>query len=249
MYHRTGFHLLVVTLTAISLAFAASPDALAGEVRETQPGQSDRFQKGSWSMQFVAHTQGGYWFSGIAVSAKRHFSPGSALRFGLGVNVNTTDRTRDRLRDDSVWDRSAEEEKSESSSRNLELDMLYLHYSWPRATVRPFWGCGPFLQFSHSNDTDEYLTYEAGEFHGSRSEYHSRSWGLGAVAAGGIEWFVSSSCSLYGEYKILVAYERSRYSSGYWTWTDTQRHSSSESITTGWSMGRASTELGVSVYF
>jgi hypothetical protein len=155
----------------------------------------EALRKGSWSLQFAAENTldgaGGFFrlssYEGGTLSAKRNFSPRSALRFG--VTLLARDNKQDEVYRHFITYRK---------SATVSLTATYLFYPAPHKRVSAFIGGGPTLGFAWADDAANSPT--------ASNKLESRSSTIGTVLLFGAEWFLSRQISLLAEYGLKIAY-------------------------------------------
>jgi hypothetical protein len=218
--------LLIACLVLPSLALSAPADSTSAA---NTPRNSLR--GGAWALQFDINGQllSIDSFAG-GLSLKRHFSPRSALRFGVGVSAASRD-----LNTETGIAREVNE-----NSAGTFLEVAYQRYTNPDAVVHLYWTVGP--RVSYSNVTNESTT----ESLYRREE--DKQWAVEGIASLGTEWFLARQFSFHGEFFARGGYvsEKQTFESK----TTGQPSNKATQENTGWSGGISnSVRLGMSVYF
>jgi hypothetical protein len=147
--------------------------AYAQDDVEDRPEQRNSLFGGSWSMQFkFMHDFMLTDFEGALISAKRHFTDKSALRFGLdlGFSKSWTD--------------------PDTNTFAVGIAIQYIYYSSPNAPVNFYFGFGPMLEYDRfKTETEYYESYK-----------YEREWSLGILGTWGVEWFATKNISFICEY-------------------------------------------------
>ena len=147
---------------------------------------------GSWSMQFrVANNFTLSSFEGALISAKKHLSDKTALRFGVSANFK-------HYNDEYV----AEYDQKRTDSRvSLGLKFQLIKYISPKSKLSFYYGLGPNIEYSRNK-----LEYEYNDTtHEDRYTYN-RTLGIGLLFTWGLEWFFTENLSLMAEYGGGVEY-------------------------------------------
>jgi hypothetical protein len=154
---------------------------------EDQPERKNSLFGGSWSMQFkFMHDFLLTDFEGALISAKRHFTDKSALRFGLDLTYSKS------------WT------DPDTNTFAVGIAIQYFYYTSPDAPVNFYFGFGPQLKYDRFKTEMEYF----------ESYKYEREWGLGVLGTWGVEWFATKHISFICEYgagleRLSVYHERS----------------------------------------
>ena len=99
---------VVAMMLLVTLSFFNAP-AFAAD--NTDSEKQNSLVAGSWSLQFrITDNFQLSSFQGATISAKRHFSEGRAIRFGMSLNGSVTDkeyRRTDQTSDSAYYDESS----------------------------------------------------------------------------------------------------------------------------------------------
>ena len=230
---RRSVAIVAVTLAglvAISLFLAPSPaQAVEGE----RPNSLDG---GAWALQFrVGENFTFESFTGSTISIKRHFSPSTALRFGVSPSLASAEN------DFLTTVTETSEAERDDSNNQVVLNLHLVHYPWAGRTVNLYVGAGPEVGWSYfeSRSRDETLT--------DRTTSQVFRVGLGALV--GVEWFASPWLGLHAEYGTVFSRTSSQRfhdvtptNPGFIPFHDETRSSV-------WALGGRGAALGASVYF
>ena len=179
---------LVVFVIVASLALSFSSGY--SEERDTLNSLED----GAWARQFkITDNFSLTNFTGSLVSLKRHYSPNSAARVGIGLSLNQAD-TDDEFSDPDTLITFTRD----SDSYSAQVDLQYLYYTNPDSRVSLFWGLGPTFQYSKSD-----ATRETGD-----DSFVSRRkrWSIGVIGSLGVEWFPTKIVGIHAEYGLGALY-------------------------------------------
>jgi hypothetical protein len=237
----------------LGLAFAVVPavaHAGAADSLRVDKSRDNALHPGMWALMFqIDEDIVPKPFEGLGIALKRHWSRKTALRLGfdIGLSVNEDDLESWRSVDDTLQNES--DELNKTNGQNVAVELLYMMYPWPDSYINFFWGLGPVISFSRSDqkrDRDA-VHYDSGSSRLYRS-YYSRSWSAGLKGAAGVEWFATRRISFHMEYQLTLTY-RSRYTE----MEDINDYYSSEEfrkITSGdWSLQTSTVVVGLSMYF
>ncbi|NIV16363.1 MAG: outer membrane beta-barrel protein, partial [Aliifodinibius sp.] len=162
----------------------------------------------SWSLQFrISQDFTLSSFLGGNLSAKKHFSNKSAIRFGVSLSGETSEEEMtEELR--NLLDKSSEDE-SEQDFVSLKISTQYLYYPNSHKPVNLFIGAGPFLEYSIL-DLNQQMEITQNDTTGRSQEIDRSvdSWGLGVLFAIGVEWFMTRNLSLLAEYGTSFSYRK-----------------------------------------
>ncbi len=189
---------LALAFFTISAAAQTKPDAA--------PARANSLVSGAWAVQFQVENDFTLEpFNGTMISLKRHLTSRSALRVGVGLDLSATDESEyvsNSMADTLVTSRASD---GDVENQAVRLDLLYVRYPNPEATVNWYWGAGPTMRYQH-NEGEGTSPNSDGRTWTSHSE--SESWGLGVLGCVGAEWFAGRSVSLHAEYFVTLQYTR-----------------------------------------
>jgi opacity protein-like surface antigen len=186
-------------------------------------------------------------FQGATLSYKHHLQPSSALRIGLDLSFNDegSDGAQQNFNNDTLS--STDNTTLDQSSFVIRLNTQAIWYSETSSEISFFYGTGPFLGYSRYRQNDERIFSPVGSSQSkSSSEGKGTTWSVGLTGLAGVEWFVSQSISLHGEYGLSLGYF---WSKGESTFSTTGNRSSSEGTTTSRQLSSNGVRFGLSVYF
>ncbi len=213
-------------LAVLITFFLISSCVLAAQEGEAlQEDGENSLVSGSRSLQFrISNNLTLTSFEGTMISAKKHFTPNSALRFGLGLDIRSGQEDYGAVEeDDNLFD--------------LELIAQYIYYTSPQAPVNLYLGTGPQLTYNrHVQDRDY---EETGE---DASWQYDRSWTIGLLATFGVEWFAIENISFFCEYGASIGYQ-SRYTE------KTSYPRTQDQEITQFRLSSQTVDFGLSVYF
>ena len=215
-------------------------------------------KKGSKSLQFMINNNFTLDnFQGSLLSVKYHLTNKSALRFGIGFNLDDSD-TEDES--SSVLSDSlnlVNEQDLDYTITDFQFSILYLYYTDPNDDISFFIGAGPMVGVDHEklNSTDD-RTSGSQEYFNDESnkegEKTTKFWNAGLLAVCGIEWFVRHNIGLHAEYGLKCYYsyltQKSDESTAYPS-SDYSMNLSAERKENQFSLKSESVKLGVSFYF
>jgi hypothetical protein len=188
---------------------------------------------GSWSLQFrITDNFQLSSFQGATISAKRHFSEGRALRFGISLSGSVTDkeyRTTDQSSDSTT---SEVVIGADENQQYLRFDAQYLIYPSPMKKLNLFFGAGPLFELSRS----EVSIFD--------QERVNKIWSIGLTTLLGVEWFATKRISILSEYASTLSYD---FQSSESTHSDGKSKNVDEVQTLSFSY--TSVKFGLSVYW
>ncbi|MBI5837542.1 MAG: hypothetical protein HZB25_09880 [Candidatus Eisenbacteria bacterium] len=250
MDRRTG---LILTAAAVAVAiFTCAPGAWAEDSPDTSLAARE-LRPGAWALQFQGR---GYSilgdFTGTGLSFKRHWSPRSALRFGLDI-THSSQRI-----DDTNSEAYSDTTRSGSSSyaydmRSSSVGVAFQYLCYPRArrNPSPFFGIGPFVSIwsdrdvSANSHTSQGSTVESGQI----DARHGVS--VGVTGNVGMEWFVARGVSLVAQYDLTIQYrpsarDQQRAQGSQYGDASLQHDTQTSRV---WDLGMKSVGLALSLYF
>lgn len=184
---------LACLLMAAAVLFCQSANSQTVTEVEKQPEDYD-IQRG-WALQFgIASDVTLTSFEGTALSIKRNFSEGSALRIGFSISgySGASDVTHSFI--------ETENAENNYTDINLGVALHLIRYLQANSRVKCFYGIGPRFEYSHNNEEIESSDNE--------SELSSVIIGMSAVLGG--EWFVAKNLSISAEYGATIAYQHNK---------------------------------------
>jgi hypothetical protein len=220
MNFKSVIRLLVATVLSASFSALSADNNYALEA----------LKKGSWSLQFGIQQNASLTsFAGATISAKRHYSPRSALRTGVTVNFDHGSQSDLRTSRDQTRKRF-----------DTDLGIEYLRYLSPTKRLGAYLGAGP--HFSYARDIQELKQQSTASPSYPRTV--SREWGLGLDFLLGTEWFVTEGIALFGEYDLYVGY-RSALNQA----SDARLGLTARTKATDYLIASRGAKLGLSLYF
>jgi hypothetical protein len=236
--------LLILALFIPAAAYADTPP----------PGDDARKNSlvpGAWAIQFqIEDDIGVKAFNGMSISLKRHVSSQSAFRLGATLWVNSSDGedTGSSVQADTVV--ATTHRENDSNSQGIRIDLLYMRYPATASRVSWFWGAGPLVRYSRSEQESKSTYTATSGTQSSTSEQESDAWGVGGMGTMGGEWFATKEVSFHAEYFALL-----EYSSNDTHYTDTLSSGGAQQTRTGggsgdtWRFDGVNVILGISIYF
>ena len=203
---------------------------------------------GSWSLQFQIEkdfTLGN--FQGTNVSAKKHFSKNSAIRFGISLsgNINNSDRE---IEYENV---SRNIQNSDDNTTSINLSGYYLYYLHAKNKINLFLGTGPIFGVTSSNREANEEVGQDSLFRKVKVESDRDSWRAGVHFLIGTEWFITKHLSLMAEYGSTLSYTKYNMNDTrtiiYIDDEESVRKSSSKN--SRYSFNASAVKFGLSVYF
>lgn len=237
---RTGRTVLLLAFTGLflisSLAFAQDSDSLPS-IEKKRPNS---LKAGAWALQFqITQDFTLKDFQGMLISAKRHYSKGKAIRFGIGLSASLTDS------DD--WYRSFQNDtivggansELENNGQSVDLIGQYVIYRPTDAKASFYFGGGLVGSYSRSKSNSASSS-------GSRNSQTTQNFAIGLSGVFGAEWFATKNIGLLAEYGVTLKYNwtRSNYKSSSGIFSNTGVR-----IQRTIGINPAIVKLGLSVYF
>jgi hypothetical protein len=153
--------------------------------------------KDSWSFQFAITEEFSLAsFKGTMVSAKRHISDQSALRFGIGIYA--MNQNNEYYCPPDYFGRS----DRDYNSLGIKFGLQYLFYKHSQSRLKSYIGIGPTISFIYN----EYLTRDSENSEHVSQSYYSHKLIVGLRGNWGVEWFISNSISLIAEYGAAIEF-------------------------------------------
>lgn len=232
---------------------------VAVSLAETSPAQGNSaLADQPWAIQFQINNNFTLSaFQGTTISAKYHFSPRQAVRFGVGIDTarRTTDYENDQpsiyLANDlpirttldeylisSCWMPEDFSSQRKASNMNLTGVMQYLRIVNPDRRVTMFLAAGPVFGLERWSEKTE-------QSYGEENKYTRKSWKVGVTLSLGAEWFVARNISLLAEYGVQADYFHSKLDDRSWYEYDPPYKETED----GLELVSLPVKFGVSVYF
>jgi hypothetical protein len=236
-----------------AIAFAAAVTFFSGSVETVSADErsDDALRAGSWALQFgISSNFTLISFEGLSISAKKHFSPSRAIRFGTTIAAWTEDVNMDDLYRSQDHQQSSISD-ADNNSLSWDISALYLFYPGPRDRLSFFAGLGPDFGYSrakHETNTnvirDGQVIQDAEQ---NKWTYNRRVY-LGLRGVLGAEWFATKRISLIADYSLSTRYmwEKSETSSEY---TSGSSSSSTDNDRQRFDLYSSAVQFGISVYF
>jgi opacity protein-like surface antigen len=242
---------IALAIQLLALPFCLVPPlASAGTEAEGQGARANSLEACSWSMQFgITDEIGLKPFGGMSISLKRHTSPRSAYRLGvnLGLDFDDTESDLVDVRADTVNYDSGDNRNA--NAQLVQVDLLYMRYPNPEANLTLFVGAGPLFRYSRSETERDRSYTSQGSAIREISDQWSRSWKVGVLGAGGVEWFATKVISFHAEYRASLSYGGSKTKSEVRRPTDPTYYRKSGGSGTSWDFHGVAVTFGVSLYF
>jgi len=242
MIKKQLFHLVLLIVLILNSQFLSA--------QNSQDSIKNSLKKGSWSLQFrISSNFTLSTFDGSNLSAKKHLTSNSAIRFGIGLSGYTTDRegTTDLENRSNIFS----EEQSDYESLLINLSCYYLYYPHPQRKINMYCGVGPLISFANFDDkiNRQDLSQDTSSIE-TFTEENYQYYGVGVLGLIGVEWFLNQQISIHAEYGSSLLYgreekEETRVSSVE-TYEEKYTKKSEENRIT---FRSNSVQFGVSVYF
>ena len=219
--------------------------------QESKDSTRNSLEKGSWSIQFqISQDFTLRAFQGSNFSAKRHLSPNSALRFGIGLSGLSGNR-EDEINEYSFQNINKEQE-DEIKSTLVNINCYYIFYPSPKKPINVYFGGGPLFSLTHneSNSKSDEVEQDTILYKLDRKN-EARGWGIGVTGLIGIEWFLTKQISIHAEYGSSIIYLKEEITSTV-IWESSLYDPNREERTTEIDQIRFRSDnvkFGVSVYF
>ena len=174
--------------------------------QETKDSTSNSLEEGSWSLQFqISNNFTLSSFQGSNFSAKKHLSPNSALRFGIGLSIYSGNR-EDEINEYSFQNITKELE-DEIKSTFVNINCYYIYYPSPRKPLNVYFGGGPLFSLTHNEDNSKSDEVEQDTIlYKLDRKTEAQGWGIGAAGLIGVEWFLTKQISIHSEYGSSILY-------------------------------------------
>jgi hypothetical protein len=162
--------------------------------------QKNSLRKGIWGVQFqIGSNFTLSSFENVIVSLKTHFSPKFAVRFGVGVNANSSDQTLDYK--EYYYGYTGTDIPTNNNSLNIMILAKVLYYFNPKSSINLFIGFGPIGTYSHYYNERFYLD-------GYKEYTENNSWGGGLNGVLGCEIFPLRFLSIFAEYSVTATFDK-----------------------------------------
>ncbi len=202
-------------------------------------------------------------FDGSLITFKKQFSRRTALRLGLGLNVDLSDSDGDsrsemtRIADDTVTTWDEDFQQRDNDAVGVDLDVVLIHYSGDDRPIHLYYGAGPMISYAYSRqqnrDEDVLEDYERVRV----ADSERTTWRLGVRCVLGVEWFAARWFSLHAEYRVRGNYYHSKLDLEQWQISEytepTERIEeyldNSSTTTKDWEIKNDGVVCGASFYF
>jgi len=175
--------LLSLSLILFLLAFQSNSQT-------KQDSSVNSLRKGSWSIQFgIGNNLNVAAFNNYSISLKTHLTSKCAIRLGVGGSVSN--------QSGPLTDQGYSGNYS-NKDYEFQFEVIFMYYFAPKSTLNFFAGAGPVGTYSY---TEENRPEGDGNYYNK-----STSWGLGAKALAGCEWFFMRKISLFAEYEAFITF-------------------------------------------
>lgn len=143
-------------------------------------------------------------FQGSTISFKKHISNSRAYRIGFTISGNIEDRNDFTNFDNDSLDRR---QIRNIYDFGINLTGQYLKYV-PYENTYLYYGCGPQIIFSKTYQKSWLEVHTTGDWEPSSlaSKNYDKIFQIGLVLVAGVEYFLSKSISIHGEYSQEVSY-------------------------------------------
>ena len=200
MIKKQLFHLVLLIVLILNSQFLSA--------QNSQDSIKNSLKKGSWSLQFrISSNFTLSTFDGSNLSAKKHLTSNSAIRFGIGLSGYTTDRegTTDLENRSNIFS----EEQSDYESLLINLSCYYLYYPHPQRKINMYCGVGPLISFANFDDkiNRQDLSQDTSSIE-TFTEENYQYYGVGVLGLIGVEWFLNQQISIHAEYGSSLLYGR-----------------------------------------
>ena len=167
-------------------------------------------EKGSWSLQFqISDNFTLTTFQGSNISAKKHISDKSTLRFGLGLTAIVADRHYESEEINS-YNRSSED-GVEDTFTQININCYYLYYADPRKKINLYFGAGPIFGYSNYDQTDMGNDVQQDTiFIETKNTRKTDGYSIGMHGLIGVEWFARKEISIHSEYGSSFSYRKDK---------------------------------------
>lgn len=152
-------------------------------------------------------------FLGTAFSGKWHHDKNTAVRMGVSITCDLSNRETD-SRSQVISDQNFT--KNESYDYSISTTIEYLKYLPSESRVLFFWGIGPQITYRRSDSRLFYRNYEDFPWK-ITNDTNIKKWNLGIHTTIGIECFIAKNVSLMAEYGLSMFYGYSKSWSRYST--------------------------------
>lgn len=189
-------------------------------------------------------------FDGLKIYLQREISENKAVRFGIGVRGYTQDTKRNDKEINPIEDRYRELER-DTDLRMIALDINYIGYFKSRTAIRPYFGIGPYLNYSLTNNKQLDSGYGDGNSPIRSSGIVDRTdLVTGLTTIMGAEWCLSPLLVLQVEYSLKFYYERYRRNETYHNpFNSPERNSEYSNDFDYYRIGAGYIRTGVSIVF
>ncbi len=215
---------------AIAATLAILGSMLLPLAAEAEDAADSPLRPGAWAAEFELDPSYRYDFgfsSGVTLSAKRHHSAQSALRFGVSVGFNESkDEGETSYERYNIYDNPSFRSNRGTTERHGENHAyaLFLHlqrYHSVKDAMSIFWELGPSLRYNESDYTTEYIyPFQAyGPVEINRDSYSVVLRSAALDLSLGFEWFFKRRLSLGARVGAWGGYSWGAVSSSYETYT------------------------------
>jgi hypothetical protein len=210
--------------------------------------QKNSLLEGSYSLQFqimdkfILNS-----FQGAIISAKYHYSDHSAIRVGVGVDIESGDN------DTSPKTQNSQSSYMQSNNKSTEFSInfsgQYVYYPKPAADINLYYGCGPLFRLFRSKYESENIEKKNNlVLSSSNNTSESNGYSIGVNGLLGVEWFATKSISFIAEYSVSTLYMKSKNTNSNNNSGDLYKYES-ESNNEYFRFEPVAVKFGLSVYF
>jgi hypothetical protein len=180
-------------------------------------------------------------YIGAIISAKKHVTDNSSLRFGLSGTFNFSSTKNKSIHKDANYN---EENKSNGNSQRISVNIEYLYYPVTNKKLTFFVGAGPSISYNHNYSRNYILNGLDSNNWDENSRSKRNEWSLGLDSSVGIEIFIVNYIGLIAEYGLTATYRSSNNKTIY---SEDEYRSDGESKSFG--LDSQSKKIGLSFYF
>lgn len=170
------------------------------QIKDTNEAKNS-LQKGKFALMFGVVDLNLIAVDGAFISIKYHITDHISLRAGLFGKYSCKEYDHKTLTSTA---------KNKENKQEFLTIVYFTYYPKPKADINAYFGLGPYYLWKRDYEKS---TYSDPKYN---SESCSREWGLGVNGIIGVEWFVTKSISLFGDYSFSIGTGKTEgYSYGY----------------------------------
>lgn len=150
-----------------------------------------------------------HFLPGYALSYLKSLDSGNSVRYSLNLNLGLSGQESNNESKDYLQSPDKTDEETNSNFQSLSFSIEYVGYYFQKNNVKAYYGIGPILSLSRQSYFREIVYHPDGTQprFATKLENNTITIGLGIVGSLGLEFKITNTLSLIGEYKLRGLYE------------------------------------------